>query len=105
MAKTSVIIKPIITEKATAMTEKPAKNGQTKYGFVVDKGADKNDIKSAIEQMYGVKVEAINTMNYGGGKAKMRYTTKGVAYERKKTWKKAIVTVANGDYIDFYSSI
>lgn len=105
MAKGSVIIKPIITEKATAMTEKPSKGGETKYGFVVAKDADKNEIKSAIEKMYGVSVERVNTMNYGGGKAKMRYTTKGVAFERKKVWKKAIVTVANGDYIDFYSSI
>ena len=96
----NIIIKPIITEKATGLSEK-----LNKYGFVVDKKADKNQIKSAIEKMYGVQVEAINTMNYGGGKAKMKYTTKGVAFERNKAWKKAIVTVAEGDVIDFYSSI
>jgi|SRR5690606_14526549 len=96
----NVIIKPIITEKATEMSEK-----LNKYGFIVDRNADKNQIKSAIEKGYGVTVEAINTMNYGGGKAKMKYTQKGVAFERNKAWKKAVVTVADGDIIDFYSSI
>ena len=96
----SVIIKPIITEKATGQTDK-----LNKYGFVVDKEATKDQIKSAIENEYGVSVEAVNTMRYGGGKAKMRYTTRGVAYERKKVWKKAIITVAEGDVIDFYSCL
>ena len=66
---------------------------------------DNIEIKAAIEKMYGVAVESVNTMNYGGGTAKMKYTTKGVAYERKKVYKKAVITVASGDYIDFYSSI
>ena len=96
----NVIIKPIITEKATEMSEK-----LNKYGFVVDKKADKRQIKAAVEKAYGVTVEAINTMNYGGGKANMKYTLRGVAYERNKAWKKAVVTVAEGDFIDFYSSI
>lgn len=96
----NVIIKPIITEKVNGLTEK-----LNKYGFVVDKSADKDEIKAAIERTYGVTVEAVNTMRYGGGKAKMRYTTKGVAYERKKLWKKAIITVAEGDVIDLYSGI
>ena len=99
MAK-SVIIKPIITEKASGISDK-----LNKYSFLVEKGADKVEIKNAIESEYKVKVEAVNTMNYGGGKAKMKYTTKGVSYERKKTWKKAVITVADGDYIDFYASI
>jgi len=100
MASKTIIIKPIITEKATGLSEK-----LNKYGFVVDKSADKNEIKAAVEKAYGVSVEAVNTMNYGGGKAKVKYTSKGVSYERNKTWKKAVITVANGDYIDFYSNI
>lgn len=100
MAKRSVIIKPIITEKATGLSEK-----LNKYGFVVDKSADKNEIKEAVEKNYGVKVDSVNTMNYGGGKAKVKFTTKGVSHERNKAWKKAVITVADGDYIDFYSNI
>ena len=100
MAKNNIIVKPIITEKATGLSEK-----LNKYGFVVDNNANKKEIKAAVESMYGVTVEAVNTMNYGGGTPKQKYTTKGVAYERKKLWKKAVITVADGDYIDFYSSI
>jgi large subunit ribosomal protein L23 len=95
-----VIIKPIITEKVTAQSEK-----LNKYGFVVDRKATKDDIRDAVEKLYGVKVESVNTMILGGGKPKQKYTTKGIAFERRPVHKKAIVTVAEGEVIDLYSNI
>ncbi len=95
-----IVIKPIITEKATKATER-----LNKYGFIVDKKADKNEIKAEIEKLYSVSVESVNTMNYGGGKPKMKYTTKGISWERKKAYKKAFITLAEGDVIDIYSNI
>lgn len=95
----SVIIKPIITEKLTAAGEK-----SNRYGFVVNSNANKIDIKKAIEKMYGVTVEKINTQNYNG-KIKTRNTTRGVAIGRVNRSKKAIATLKKGETIDFYSSI
>lgn len=100
MATKNIIVKPIITEKVSDQTER-----LNKYGFVVDNRATKDEIREAVESTYGVKVEGINTMVYGGGKPKMKYTTKGVSYQRTKMFKKAIITVADGDVIDLYSSI
>lgn len=99
MAK-RVIIKPIITEKMTEQADK-----LNRYGFIVDKAANKVEIRNEVEKLYGVSVDSVNTMNLGGGKANMRYTTRGVAYQRNKAVKKAVVTVAEGDVIDFYSNI
>ncbi len=94
----SVLIKPLVTEKISALNE----NG--KYGFVVDKDANKVEIKKAVEKMYGVNVEQVNTMNYQG-KRKSRYTKSGVISGRGKSYKKAIVSVADGEVIDFYSGV
>jgi len=95
----SVLIKPIITEKMTASSEK-----HNRYGFVVATDANKIQIKQAVEKNYGVTVESIKTMNYVG-KVKSRNTTQGVAVGRVNKHKKAIVYLKKGDAIDFYSSI
>jgi len=94
----SVLKKPLVTEKVSALNEKG------KYGFIVDKDANKVEIKKAVESMYGVTVEDVNTMRYQG-KAKSRYTSQRIVRGRTESFKKAIVTVAEGDIIDFYSSI
>lgn len=95
----STLRKPVITEKMTALTEE-----LNRYGFVVDHNANKIQIKSAIEEMYGVSVDRVNTMNYKG-KHKTRYTKTGWVEGRTNKFKKAIVTLAEGDAIDFYSNI
>jgi len=95
----SVIIKPVLTEKMTAQGEK-----LNRYGFVVSKDANKVEIKQAVEKMYGVTVEAVNTQNYLG-KVKTRNTTKGLAIGRVNNHKKAVVTLKQGDIIDFYAGI
>ncbi len=96
----NVLIKPLITEKMTATTEK----FPNRFGFVVDKRASKTQIKKAVEEMYGVTVEDVNTINYLG-KLKVRYTKTGYISGRKNSFKKAIVKVADGQTIDFYSNI
>jgi large subunit ribosomal protein L23 len=95
-----IIIKPVITEKQTAITEKIP----TRYGFRVSPDANKLEIKQAIETMYGVTVTHVNTMNYAG-KHKSRYTRSGVISGRQTSFKKAIVTLKKGDTIDFFSNI
>ena len=94
-----IIIKPILTEKMTAESEK-----LNRYGFVVDRAANKNQIKDAVEAAYGVKVSDVNTMIYMG-KAKRRYTKAGLMVGRMNHVKKAVVTLKAGDKIDFYSNI
>ena len=94
-----ILIKPIITEKMTAQAEK-----LNRYGFVVAKGANKLEIKAAVERMYGVKVDSVNTQQYVG-KVKTRNTTRGTAVGRVNRNKKAIVTLKEGETIDFYASI
>lgn len=94
----SVLIKPLVTEKITADNEKG------KYGFLVDKEANKVEIKKAVEKMYSVTVENVNTMIYAGNK-KSRYTKSKVVTGRTPSYKKAIVQVAEGENIDFYSGI
>jgi large subunit ribosomal protein L23 len=75
-----------------------------RYGFVVAKEANKLEIKAAVEKMYGVKVDSVNTQQYVG-KVKTRNTTRGVAVGRVNRNKKAIVTLKDGETIDFYASI
>lgn len=75
-----------------------------RYGFMVRKDANKIEIKLAIEKMYGVSVESVNTMRYGG-KAKSRFTKSGVISGKTKSFKKAIITLAEGDTIDLFSNI
>jgi large subunit ribosomal protein L23 len=94
----SVLRKPLITEKVSTLNE------SGKYGFVVDKDANKVQIKNEVEKMYGVTVESVNTMRYQG-KLKSRYTKSKVIAGRTAGFKKAIVTVKDGDVIDFYSGI
>ena len=94
-----VIIKPIITEKMTHQGE-----SLNRYGFFVDRKANKLQIKQAIKDLYGVDVESISTMVVFG-KKKSRYTKSGVISGRSASRKKAIVTLAKGDTIDFYSNI
>ncbi len=94
----SILKKPLVTEKMSALNEKG------KYGFIVEGNANKVDIKIAVEKTYGVNVEKVNTMNVMG-KFKSRYTKAGVLSGRKTSYKKAIVTVAEGEVIDFYSNV
>jgi large subunit ribosomal protein L23 len=94
----SVLKKPLLTEKVSALNEKG------KYGFIVDSDANKVEIKKAVEKQYGVNVEKVNTMNVMG-KLKTRYTKAGVLSGRKPNYKKAIVTLAQGEVIDFYSNV
>ena len=95
----NIMIKPIVTEKATAITEK-----LNRYTFCVSPDANKYQIKNLVEELYGVKVTSVNTMNYEG-KRKQRYTKAGLIRGKKPSFKKAIVTLAEGETIDFYSNI
>ena len=94
----SILKKPLVTEKVSALNEKG------KYGFIVDADANKVEIKKAVEKLYGVNVERVNTMLVMG-KKKTRYTKAGVLAGRKPSYKKAIVTLAAGEVIDFYSNV
>lgn len=94
-----IIIKPIITEQLSEQAET-----LNRYGFVVAREADKGQIKRAVEKKYGVKVTAVNTMIVGG-KRKSRFTKAGMITGSTSSYKKALVTVAAGDIIDFYSNI
>ena len=94
-----ILIKPIVTEKMTDQGEK-----LNRYGFVVDKEANKVQIKQAVEELYEVNVTSVNTMRYAG-KAKSRFSRSGVQNGRTNAFKKAIVTIAEGEAIDFYSNI
>ena len=94
-----VILKPVITEKMTAKGER-----LNQFGFIVDKRANKIQIKQEVQDLYGVQVLAVNTMNYSG-KSKSRYTKAGMISGRTNAFKKAIVTLAEGETIDFFSNI
>lgn len=94
-----VLVKPLITEKMTDLSEK---KGQ--YGFVVNRKANKLEVKQVIEKMYGVTVESVNTMIIPGKKRSRNTKTKFIV-GRTSAVKKAIVTLAEGDTIDFYSNI
>lgn len=94
------IVKPLVTEKMTAISEKQ----NNKFGFIVRPEANKIEIKKEIEAKYNVNVVSVNTMNYAG-KRKSRYTRTGVLKGKTKAYKKAIVTLKDGETIDFYSNI
>ncbi len=96
---TEIIIKPIITEKYIQIAEK-----LKQYAFIVDKKANKHQIKEAIEHLYNVKVENVNTQQYIG-KVKTRNTTKGLAVGRVNRYKKAILTLKDGHHIDIYANV
>lgn len=100
MAKINdILIKPIITEKMTELSD-----DYNKYSFIVNKNANKIQIRNAVEEMYGVTVDSVNTMRYRG-KQRSRYTRAGIIRGKENSFKKAIVTLVEGDTIDFYSNI
>jgi large subunit ribosomal protein L23 len=94
-----ILIKPLITEKLTIATERT-----NSYGFMVAKGANKVEIKKAVEAAYNVKVHEVRTLNVDG-KKRSRYTKTGVTTGRTNGYKKAIVQLVEGDAIDFYENI
>lgn len=95
----SVLIKPIITEKATKEQEL-----LSRYGFVVDKKANKLQIKKAVEETYKVSVSDVRTMIYPFER-KTKYTKKGMVTGKTGGYKKAIIQLAEGNSIDFYNKI
>lgn len=95
----SILIKPIITEKATNDSEL-----FNRYSFVVNKKANKVEIKEAVELAYGVSISSVKTLNYPI-KRNTKYTKKGLVTGVKSGYKKAIVQLAEGDSIDFYNNL
>ncbi len=94
-----ILIKPLVTEKVTSQAE-----SLNSYGFLVNRNANKLQIKKAIEDLYNVSVTSVNTLIHGG-KRKSRFTKAGVISGTTGMSKKAIVTIAKGESIDFYSNI
>jgi large subunit ribosomal protein L23 len=94
----SILKSPLVTEKVSSLNEKG------KYGFIVEITANKVEIKNAVEKMYGVNVEKVNTLSVMG-KLKVRSTKAGMLTGRKPNYKKAIVTLAEGEVIDFYGNV
>ncbi|MCF0180729.1 MAG: 50S ribosomal protein L23 [Muribaculaceae bacterium] len=95
----SINIHPIVSEKANAISE-----STNRYTFKVSPEANKFQIKDAVEKLYDVKVVGVSTMNYDG-KKKQRYSKSGIIRGKVAAFKKAVVTVAEGQTIDFYSNI
>jgi large subunit ribosomal protein L23 len=95
----NILLKPIVTEKMTKDGDK-----FNRYGFLVARNANKLQIKKAVEDLYSVTVESVNTMRYNG-KVKTRNTKSGLQVGRTTATKKAVVTLAEGNTIDFYSNI
>ena len=111
------IIKPLVTEKMTKITDRSSeektykvkgeqrtKKAEAKYGFIVRPEANKLEIKKEVEELYNVTVIGVNTMRYAG-KRSSRYTKLGLIKGQRNAYKKAIVTLKEGDTIDFYSNI
>lgn len=94
------IIKPVVTEKMNNITEKHS----NRYGFIVRPEANKLQIKAEVESLYKVNVVDVNTLRYAG-KRQARYTKAGLVKGQKNAFKKAIVTLKEGETIDFYSNI
>ena len=95
----NILLKPIVTEKMTSQGDK-----FNRYGFLVAKKANKLQIKKAVEELYDVKVESVNTMRYAG-KVKTRNTKSGLLSGKTASTKKAVITLVEGNKIDFYSNI
>ena len=95
----SILIKPIITEKATNDSEL-----FNRYSFVVDKSANKIEIKKAVEIAYGVSISSVKTLNYPVQK-NTKFTKKGLVTGKKGAYKKAIIQLAEGESIDFYNNL
>ena len=96
----AILIKPLVTEKMTNITDKHS----NRYGFIVRPEADKLQIKKEIENLYNVHVVSVNTARYAG-KRSSRYTKVGLIRGQKNAYKKAVVTLKDGETIDFYSNI
>ena len=94
-----IIVKPLVTEKMTSITEK-----SNRFGFIVSPEANKVEIKNEVEALYNVTVVDVNTIRYAG-KNKARWTKSGLIKGGSNAYKKAIVTLKDGDTIDFYSNI
>jgi large subunit ribosomal protein L23 len=94
-----ILLRPIVTEKMTGQAEK-----LNRYGFIVDQKANKLQIKKAVQDLYGVTVKEVNTL-HTATKTKFRYTRSGVLQGKTNGYKKAIITLAQGEVIDFYSNI
>ena len=99
MKSSDVLIKPVLSEKVNRLTEK-----FNRYTFIVNRKANKLEIKKAVEEFYGISVEEVNTLNMPS-KVKQRNTKAGLLVGRKPAKKKAIVTVAEGDSIDLYGNV
>lgn len=99
MKTSEVLIKPVLSEKVNRLSEK-----YNRYTFIVNRKANKLEIKKAVEEFYGITVEDVNTINVPS-KVKQRNTKAGLLTGRKSAKKKAIVTVAEGDTIDLYGNI
>jgi len=95
----NILIKPIITEKATSDSEV-----YNRYTFVVDKRANKLEIKGAVEATYGVAITSVRTMNYPVAR-NTKFTKKGMVTGMKGAYKKAIIQLAEGESIDFYNNL
>jgi len=93
-----VLQKPLVTEKVSSLNERGV------YGLIVDKRANKVEIKKEVEKTYNVTVDRVNTMRYAG-KRKVRYTKAGMSRGKQPAYKKALVTLKAGDVIDFYSNV
>ena len=100
MQNKNVVMKYIMTEKSSFLTEKV-----NQYSFYVDKDANKFQIKKTIENLYAVEITDVSTMRLGGGKKIKKYTNKGVFHVTKTIRKKAIVTVKKGQVIDFSQEV
>lgn len=95
----SILVKPIITEKATNDSEL-----FNRYAFVVNKKANKVEIKEAVEAAYGVSISSVKTLNYPIQR-NTKYTKKGLVKGIKSGYKKAIVQLVEGESIDFYNNL
>jgi len=96
----SIIKKPLITEKASVAMET-----RNRFTFLVERSANKVEIRKAVEKMYGVSITEVRTQTYGGVKSSVKHTNKGIVVQPNNPWKKAIVTVADGETIDLYNNI
>jgi large subunit ribosomal protein L23 len=94
----SVLKKPVVTEKYLELAKK-----RNQYGFICTKKATKDEIKAEVEKVYEVEVVRVNTMIYPG-KSKSRFTKKGFVEGRTIAYKKAVVTLKEGQTIDFYGN-
>ena len=97
--KNDILIKPLVTEKMTAISEKMGR-----YAFIVKTDANKIEIKTAVEKLYRVTVDSVNTTRYSG-KSRSRNTKKGLVEGRTNAFKKAFITLSKGETIDFFSNI